>query len=452
MTGSSKGYVEHAADFAAGRTTPLALAEAALDILAQREPELKAFVRIDTDAALRAAHDSTLRWREGSPLSPLDGMLLGVKDIIETREFPTGQGQPKLTPLHTGRDAATVHALRAGGAIVLGKTVTTEFASTELFYDTRNPHDLRRSPGGSSSGSAAAVGAGIVPLALGSQVVGSTLRPASFCGAFGFKPSYGALNRGGSYDYLSQSCVGLIGAALEDIWVAGRIIATRVGGDPGYPGLSGPDMPPAPDRPARLMVLRTAGWSDVTDGARAALEDACARLGGAGIALISAQEDPRIAAFEEAIAPALDITWRLMCREFVWPLADLVAKDPELVSPVMRERLAAGLAMPQAAYAAAMEERAAVRAQYAALMADYDGALTLSATGAAPLIGGTTGNPGFNLAASLLGAPAVSIPVLRDDGMPLGLQIIGAVDADARTVAAARWIFAHLGGADSGQA
>src|SRR5690606_24917223 len=166
-----------------------------------------------------------------------DGALVAVKDIIETADMPTGQGSILWTGFQSKRDAATVLALRQAGVIVLGKTVTTEYALTELLASTTNPHDPARTPGGSSSGSAAVVGAGIVPLALGSQVVGSTIRPSSYCGCFGFKPTVGGLNRGGAYDYFSQSCVGLMAGALEDLWEAACEIAKRVGGDPGFTGM-----------------------------------------------------------------------------------------------------------------------------------------------------------------------------------------------------------------------
>ena len=416
-------------------------------MLAAREAELRAFVMHDTAAALEAAHQSARRWRDGAPLSPLDGILLGVKDIIETEAFPTGQGTPHVPPARLGRDSATVQALRAAGAIVLGKTVTTEFAATELFFDTRNPHDTARSPGGSSSGSAAAVGAGIVGLALGSQVVGSTLRPASYCGIVGFKPSLGALNRGGSFDHLSQSCVGLLAGATEDIWVAGREIARRVGGDPGHPGMTGPDLPPEAHRPARLIVLRTAGWASASAGAQAAFDAACGRLQQAGVTVLLPEQEPALAAFDGAIAPALEITWAIISREVVWPLGALVAHDPRQVSAPMTARLQAGAAMSQADYAAALERRAALRAGYAGLMDQLqaDAVITLAATGAAPLVGGSTGNPGFNLPASLLGVPALSLPLLSDGAMPLGLQVIGRAGGDAQTVAVARWIEAALG-------
>src|SRR4029077_8320698 len=154
---------------------------------------------------------SNERWRAGKPLSPIDGMPIGIKDIIETRDMPTEQGSPLFTGYRTERDAASVAALREAGAVIVGKTVTTEFAATEP-RGTRNPWDQGRTPGGSSSGSAAAVGAGVVSAALGTQVMGSIVRPASYCGCVGFKPSVGGINRGGSHDELSQSCMGVLAA------------------------------------------------------------------------------------------------------------------------------------------------------------------------------------------------------------------------------------------------
>lgn len=450
MTTRRTAYSSHATAFLSGRESPLALAEQALAVLDAREAELRAFVVHDAPAALAAAHRSARRWREGCPLSPLDGILLGVKDIIETHDFATGQGAPCLSPVRMGRDGATVQALRAAGAIVLGKTVTTEFAATELFTDTRNPCDRARTPGGSSAGSAAAVGAGMVGLALGSQVVGSTLRPASYCGVVGFKPSLGALNRGGSFDHLSQSCVGLLGGALADVWIAGREIARRVGGDPGHAGLTGPDLPPPAHRPARLIVLRTAGWEVASDGAQKALAQACARLRQAGCEVIEPEDAPEVAAFDSAIAPAMEITWAIISREVVWPLGALVAQDPRHVSAPMRARLETGAAMRQHDYAQALARRAALRHAYGALLeaVGAEAVITLAATGAAPPVGGSTGNPAFNLPASLLGVPALSLPLLADGAMPLGLQVIGRIDQDARTVAIARWIETALGGAE----
>ena len=192
-------------------------------------------------------------------------MPIGIKDIIETIDMPTENGSPLFAGFRGHRDAASVAALREAGAVIVGKTVTTEFAWMQP-RATRNPWDLTRTPGGSSSGSAAAVAVGAVSVGIGTQVFGSILRPASFCGCFGFKPTVGAINRGGSHDALSQSTHGPLAASLADAWAVAYEISRRAGGDPGYPGLYGPPTCPAPSKPRRLAVLETPGWAVATSG------------------------------------------------------------------------------------------------------------------------------------------------------------------------------------------
>ncbi|MCH9675835.1 MAG: amidase, partial [Gammaproteobacteria bacterium] len=213
-----KSYTTSTERFANKEDSPSAFLEQCIDAIAKRENDVKAFVDTDIDAARAQAQESTKRWEAGQQLSAIDGMPIGVKDIMETATMVTEQGSALFKNWRSGRDCAAVAALREAGAIVLGKTVTTEFASSHP-GPTRNPLDLSRTPGGSSSGSAAAVASAMLPCALGSQVVGSTIRPASYCGTFGFKPSVGGLNRGGSFDGLSQSCTGVISASLDDAWL-----------------------------------------------------------------------------------------------------------------------------------------------------------------------------------------------------------------------------------------
>jgi Asp-tRNA(Asn)/Glu-tRNA(Gln) amidotransferase A subunit family amidase len=264
---STKPYLSATAQFASGADSPRDFLERCLTDLAALEPKIGAFVHLSLEAARVAADQSTARWRAGKPRSKIDGMPIGIKDIIETIDMPTEQGSPLFVGCRTERDGASVAALREAGAVIVGKTVTTEFAATEP-RGTRNPHDLRRTPGGSSSGSAAAVAAGMLSAALGTQVIGSTIRPASYCGCIGFKVTVGALNRGGSYDGLSQSSSGVLAATLEDTWQVAYEIAVRAGGDPGYPGLFGPDSVPAPRQPHRVAFLETAGWADASPGAK----------------------------------------------------------------------------------------------------------------------------------------------------------------------------------------
>jgi len=432
-------YASLAPRFATGDASPGAELQACLQRLDTRGPALNAFVHVAREIARMAAMQSDQRWREGKPLSPIDGMAIGIKDIIETEDMPTGQGSPMWEGFETKRDAASVQALREAGAIILGKTTTTEFAATEPLMPSRNPHDVERTAGGSSSGSAAAVGAGILPAALGTQVVGSTLRPASYCGCVGFKPTFGALNRSGSFDHLSQSCLGILAATPQDAWTVASAIATRVGGDPGFAGLRGPIDLPAPQRPARVAVLQTSGWSKASPGAHAAFAQAQTRLRALGIETADRHSNPQIAAFEETIAEAVPVTFQIFEWELRWPLGSY-AKHPAL-SEAMRKRLAAGQAATLEDYRRSLSRRQQIRAHYAEVSAAFDAFITLGATGAAPVGLSWTGDPVFNVPASLLGVPAVSLPVLQDENVPLGLQLIGRADQDADLMARAAWLW-----------
>ncbi len=426
-------------DFASGKDTPGAFLERCLATLAKTEPEVLAFVHYDAAAARAAAVRSTARWRDGKPLSPIDGMPVGVKDIIETIDLPTEMGSALFKGWRSGRDSASVAALREAGAVVLGKTVTTEFATAPP-GPTRNPWDKRRTPGGSSSGSAAATATGMVSAALGTQVLGSILRPASFCGCVGFKPSLGAINRGGSHDGLSQSVHGALAASIEDAWIMLREIADRAGGDPGYAGLIGPASPPAPEQPRRLAVLETPGWAKAQPAAKDALAAALDALARAGVELLRRKSHPALAQAEAALERAMPVSQQINGWETRWPLNTYRARDPSKLTQFSLDRLAEAERMTLTQYRELLAERARIRAVYAALAGACDGAVTLSAIGPAPLGLESTGDPAFVVAGSLLGVPAISLPLLEVDGLPLGLQLLGFLDGDARLIAAARWI------------
>src|ERR1700722_5240038 len=292
-------YLATARSFASGAQTPRQFLERSLGLFELWEPRIGAFVHTNLPAARQAAERSTERWRAGKPLSPIDGIPVGIKDIIETFDMPTEMGSPLFAGWRSEKDAANVRALRDAGSVILGKTVTTEFAASEP-RGTRNPWNVAHTPGGSSSGSAAAGGAGLAGAALGTQVIGSTIRPASFCGCFGFKPSVNALNREGCHDYQSQSCTGILGASLEDVWQVAHEIVARVGGDAGTQGLQGPDTLPSAQKPRRVAVLETAGWDGASAAAKAHLDEAVTRLKSAGIEIRARHNDDKVAALETA--------------------------------------------------------------------------------------------------------------------------------------------------------
>ena len=433
-----RSFVARAAQFADGSSTPRAFLEDGLEIAARLEPEIRAFAYLDVEGARRQADASSARWRDNRALSPIDGMPIGIKDIIETADMPTGMGSPLFDGWRSNRDAASVFALREAGAVIAGKTVTTEFAAAEP-GPTRNPWDPARTPGGSSSGSAAAVGAGILAGALGTQVIGSIVRPAGYCGCVGFKPTLGALNRGGSHDYLSQSVLGTLGATLSDVWSLAVAIAQRSGGDPGHAPLSGPTAMPPARPPRRLALLQTAGWGVASEGARGELAKARACFESAGAVVFDRSTSPGLDTLECAIVEARRLSQAINAWESRWPLNTYAMRDRSKLSRTMTERLAVSETMNIVEYSERLGERDRVRALYAKLAAECDACVTLSAPSAAPLGIGSTGDPVFAVPGSLLGVPAVSLPLLADEGLPLGLQVLGFAQRDADAFAVARW-------------
>jgi Asp-tRNA(Asn)/Glu-tRNA(Gln) amidotransferase A subunit family amidase len=417
-------YATLSRGFAEGLGSPRDLLETCLARIAEREPVVRAFAALDAEAARRAADAATARWRAGTPLSPIDGMPIALKDILETADLPTGFGSPIFAGKHSGRDSAVAWALRRAGAVIVGKAVTTEFADM-VAGPTTNPHDPARTPGGSSSGSAAAVAAGMVPVAIGSQVGGSILRPASFCGVVGIKPTFGAINRGGISDQFSQNVLGTLSATLEDGWAVCHAIASIAGGDPGHAPFVGGPVPQAPRRPGTLAVLQTAGWAVAEPGAIDALQGFLRRLAADGVRLIDRTTSPRVALLEEAIAEAGPISQAINHWEKAWPLAELETRHGEAVSAHLREGIAAGRRMTMDEYRVLLHRRDIMRERLALLADEAEACITLAAPGPAPLGLASTGNSIFNVPGSALRCPAISLPKLSVGGLPLGVQLLG---------------------------
>jgi Asp-tRNA(Asn)/Glu-tRNA(Gln) amidotransferase A subunit family amidase len=286
----------------------------------------------------------------------------------------------------------------------------------------------------------------MISAALGTQVIGSTIRPGSYCGCIAVKASLGALNRGGSHDGLSQSVTGVLAASLEDAWQVAYEVAIRAGGDPGYPGLFGPGEAPAAQTPRRLAFLETVAWSGAEDGAKAHLTDAVARLRHAGIAIVTRHDAPKVAAAEAAIADAASISQRINDWEGRWPLNTYRERDAEKLSGLALKRLSNAEAMNLDEYRTLLTERARIRAAYAALAGECNACVTLSASSPAPVGLTFTGDASFAVPFSLLGVPAISLPLFWLDGLPLGLQVTGFEHGDAATFATAAAIVGLLGG------
>ena len=275
-------------------------------------------------------------------------------------------------------------------------------------------------------------------------MIGSTLRPASFCGCYGFKPTIGAINRGGSYDGLSQSCTGTLAASLAEAWQVAYEIVKRAGGDPGFPGLYGPPHPPEAIKPRRLALLQTDGWAEASPTAKEALEDALERLRSAGVTILSRDDAKEIAAAESAVHDARDLSFDINAWESRWPINSYSRRDASKLSKAMRDRLVQAEAMTIDNYRAILKERDIRRDIYAGLAGEFDACITLTATGAAPVGLGSTGNPVFVVPASMLGIPAITLPVLSDGGLPLGLQLMGFADQDAALFSYAAGVLALL--------
>ena len=424
--------------FLEGSDTPRDYLERCIATIEAREPDVKAFVTINLDGARAAADASTERYRAGQPLSPIDGMPITVKDLYQTEDMPTQMGSPIFKDFQSPRDCAPVYALRKGGTVILGKVVTTEFG----FYHpgpATNPFDSARTPGGSSSGSGACVGARMVPVSLGSHGVSSLLRPASFCANVGFKPSSGALNRAGGGGS-SHGVFGPQAGCLEDAWSFAYQIASTVGGDAGQPGLIGGQELPAPEKPKRLARLDTPGWAVLDEAVRGKLEAAIAEIASHGIEIVSKDDDPKVAALEDEFADAYDVCINILGYEFHWPFQVYRDKTPDLLSDDLRGRIEEWAKLTLEDYRHLLKRRQGMRNVHEALKGVIDGFVTLASAGPAPVGIDATGNPIFGVPSSLLGAPALSLPLLEIDGMPLGLQLMGFPREDARTFAIANWI------------
>ncbi len=445
-------FGEARAAFAGGRDTPRAYLERCLERIAEREPVIQAFVRLDLDRARRDADAASIRWREGRPLSAVDGMPVGIKDCYDVAGLPTEVNSALFKDNVAAIDAAHVDALRRGGAVILGKTTTTELTMA-LPAPTWNPWDTTRTPGGSSSGSAAAVAAGMIPLGTGSQVRGSIIRPASICGVVGMKPTYGALNRNGGIDPSpSLNHLGFLAGTLSDAWETAQHIAATVGGDPGYPPLAGgPTLPPA-RRPARLARQYTYGWSQTDAASKAAFERFLRALGEAGVAVVEPAASPALQAYEDATARVPEFFFDAMLWEFRWPLRAWRDLRPGRLSAAIEGYIDKAVQMTPDDYRRASARREELRRLHRALDGTVDGFITLAHIGPGQKGQPAVGTPWYNDASSAIGAPTFGLPLLVVEDVPLGVQLMGFEGRDADLAAIARWTLERFGSPAAGVA
>ncbi|MCJ2017051.1 amidase [Methylobacterium sp. E-065] len=446
------GFDAAAEAFRSGADSPRAYLERCLAVIAQCEPVVRAFVVVNEAGAQEAADASGARWRAGRPLSPIDGMPVGIKDLLETRDMPTQMGCAAYAGNFPRRDNAAVWALREAGAVVLGKTTTAELGGTHP-PATTNPFDPAHTPGGSSSGSAAAVAAGMVPAAIGSQVGGSIIRPASYCGNWALKPSQGAINRG-ERQATSMSTHGVHATCAEDMWRVSIEIARRAGGDPGRAPLAGPADPPSPHRPLTVAVMETEGWEALDDTSRAAFEAVVAQIADAGVSVLRRRDAPAIERLERTLVGVREMANTITAWENHWAIRNLVAQHPDGVSARAKATVATAERLGVEGYQDLLHRREAVRTVYAALAPTLDALIAPASPGPAPPWSGDrpgeplaprpTGDSVFNTPSSLLGAPVVTVPLTAVGGLPMGIQVVGQPGTDARMTAIARWMDAAV--------
>jgi Asp-tRNA(Asn)/Glu-tRNA(Gln) amidotransferase A subunit family amidase len=422
-----------------GAFTSEQLVDACLERVREIDPQVQAWHYLDAEHARQQARARDLDKAEGRPLGPLHGIPVGIKDIFDTCDMPTEDG----TVLHAGRtpadDATAVALLRAAGAVIMGKTVTTECA-TYTPGKTRNPHNPEHTPGGSSSGSAAAVAAGMVPLALGSQTNGSVIRPAAFCGVYGFKPTHGLISRHGVMK-LSRTLdhVGFFSRTLEDLALLAEILARFDAADPDTrPRARIPFRDIAAQEPPLdpvLAFVKPPVWDRVEPETREAFEELVSELGDRALQL------------ELPPATMQSLEWHrtIMQAEMAANLDREFEQGADKLSESLRSQLARGREITALDYQRAVARIGLLNDGFDELFARCDALITPSAAGPAPKGLDSTGDPSFCTLWTLCGMPAVNLPLMQGtNGLPLGVQLVGRRDSDPRLLRTARWLTRRL--------
>lgn len=387
-----------------------------LERIAEREPQIQAWEFLDADAAIAQARAIDSGPHQGL----LHGIPIGVKDLFDTFDMPTTYGSPIYQGHRPRADAACVALCRSQGAVMVGKTVTTEFATFKP-GKTRNPHRPTQTPGGSSSGSAAAVADYMVPLAFGSQTAASVIRPAAFCGVVGYKPSFGLINRAG-VKALSDplDTIGFFARSVDDV----ALFAAAANGERVAPELASTDLP-------RIAMCQTHEWPHADDDTRAAFAHAQSALDGAGIAWRDLQ-------LPLLFSQLLQVQKEVMAFDLAHSLADERLRHPAKLSDGLSQLLSQGQQVSPERHRANLQLAASARAMVPAMLGDADALLAPSAIGEAPGAE-QTGDPVFGRVWTLLGLPCVHLPFFHGrSGLPVGLQLIGRHGEDLALLRVAR--------------
>lgn len=415
------------------------LVSACLERIHASEDTVGAWIHLDPEYALEQAREADRARQAGRPLGPLHGIPVGVKDIFDTADMPTEDG----TVLHAGRtpshDATAVSRLREAGAVIMGKTVTTELA-VYAPGKTRNPHDPERTPGGSSSGSAAAVASQMVPLAIGSQTNGSIIRPASYCGVFGFKPTFGLIPR---YRVLSQSrTLDQLGGFARSVGDLALLIEQMIGYDSRDPDTRPRARPSIleiaeqePPVPPRLAFVKTPAWAEADSDVHEAFAELAEHLGD------RVHEVTLSGQFDEAVSKHRTIMEADLARSF----ARDYERGADRLSPILREMIERGMGYRAVDYNAAVAQIDMLNAELNEVFAEYDAILTPATTGEAPVGLDSTGSPIFCTIWTLCGVPSVTAPLLEGShGMPIGVQLVSSRHDDARLLRTVNWLVNSL--------
>ena len=420
----------------AGNITARELADDCLQRIETFDPEIQAWAWLDPEYVRKQADQRDAQRRKGTPPGRLHGIPLGIKDIIDTAHIPTEHGFPLFAGRVPRTNATLVERLQEQGAVIMGKTVTAALA-TLMPGKTTNPHNVHHTPGGSSSGSAAAVAAYMIPGALGTQTNGSVIRPASFCGTVGFKPSYGLIPRTGvlrQSPFLDQ--VGVFCRSVED---AALLAEVMMGYDPLDLSTTKDTPPPPllkicrsdPPVPPRFAFLRTSRWEQLEEGARLGMEAVIEQLG-------DRVDEITMGASFDTVWKALDTVNAAEIATWYRPIRD---QGRQYFEPVLDDMMTKGESISACDYIHAMESRKLLNRLLDEYFDHYDAIITPAAPGEAPQGLEKTGDPTFSTPWTFCGVPALTLPLLQgESGLPIGVQLIGQYLDDARFLRTARWM------------